>query len=637
MKKERLHQLYLILASSGEWHLASELASRLHTTTRTINNYVNEINRSSEYGTLILSSFRGYRWDPSAQHARARAEDEVESYGTASDERYWYILRRIILEQVDYDELLDDLFLSESTIDSDLQKVRDLARRHGVRLRKVHGKLFLNGRRSDIRKLSFLCVMQFYSRKTVTTRVVKDSFPMYDCEMLYEILIETLEKYCITMNAYADSTLFLLVMLQYWDVMHGTGMTGSESLISDIHEHIEYDAASELALLFREKTGAVYNPWEIEYLAAVICSMTEPVSEDAPMPFVDDGDLYENTVANLSNAGLALGLDMTEEKNVNRMMSYMQRLILRSRMGFVIRDLTFQSLKVRHPVIHDVSAWILIFAARQHDIQIDRNEVGFLAKFLCGLASDHIYPYDMSVDTTLICPSFGDFPHALIKDLNAHLGDSVNIHAVTGYVDAKDIDKSNEELYLSVMTVSGIPHCVNISLYPRAADYRHIYTELHRIKTKSYCERLAAKLELLLCPEIAVYEAPNTKGETIIKEICDDLHNKGLIREGYMDDIAERESMDPSIYNSSIAIPHMCSDSVVHNFVQIALFPKPVELGETKISILCIIGFVPGKLAKLYDLFDLCIKVFTNRQTANALLRAYDRESLLEILQTVPV
>lgn len=635
MKKERLHQLYLILASSGEWHLASDLAFRLHTTTRTIRNYVDEINRNSDDGPLIISSFRGYRWNPAIHQTKVRAEAERQDYGSSSDERYWYILRRIILERVNYGDLIDDLFISESTIDGDLQKVRELARRHGVRLRRVRDRLFLNGRRSDIRKLSFLCVMQFYSRKNVTTQIVKDSFPMYNCKLLYEILNETLEKYCITTNAYADSTLFLLVMLQYWDVMHGTDMTESESVISDIHEHIEFDAAMELALLYKEKTGADYNKWEIEYLAAVICSMTEPISGDEPLPFADDGDLYENTIENLHNASIALGVDLLENSIVNRMMSYIQRLIIRSKMGFIIRDLTFQSVKSSHPVVQDVSAWILIFTARQHGIQIDRNEVGFLAKFLCGLVKDHLDKYEMTVDTTLICPSFGDFPHILVDALTTRLGESVKIHKVIDSAGTEDIDKSRAELFLSVVPVPEIPHCVNISLYPRSADYRHIYTELHRIKMKAYCERLAKKMEHLLCPEIVVHDSSAYNGDQIVKSVCYDLQRSGFVREGFMADIAERENMDPSVYSSNIALPHVYSESVIRNFVQIALFPKPVVWDESRISILCIIGIIPGTPSELYDLFDLCIKVLSNQHIANALLRAYDRKSFLEILQTI--
>lgn len=636
MKKERIHQLYMLLASSNEWFLAGDLAMMLHTTTRTVQNYVNEINQSSPDGPLIESSFRGYRWAPDPRQKSVGSNSQVPADSLSSDERFWHILRKIITEQTDYEQLLSDLYISEATLDSDLQKIRTLTRQHGVRLRNVKGKIFLYGKRSDIRRLSYLCIVQSFKGRAITFSGIKEIFCQYDCSLLYRELGGILASCQMTTNAYADNTLFLLIMIQYWDLMHGVVMTESESIVTDLKEHTEFKAAGRLAAVYEEKTGVRYNQWEVEYLAAVIISMCEFTGSHHSVPFSDYPDLKKNTLANLKHASLALGVSLTDDPMIiEHMTDYMQRLIIRSKMGFIVIDLTFQSLKIGYPVVQDVSAWILIFTSRQYGLHIDRNEVGFLAKYLYGLIRDHKYLFDLCVDTTLICPSFGGFPSELINTLNKHLGTSIRLHSVIDSYDPSHDDGQADELLLSVIPVPDVANCVNISLYPRAADFRHIYSELHRIKSRLYCDHLANIMEQYLCPEIVINSKPNQKCALVLKDVCDNLQTSGYIVSGFAEELAEREQMDPSIYHSNILLPHVRSNSVRRNFIHIALFTKPGIWEDTKISMLCIIGIIDGPTSELYEIYDLCIKVFSNQHNISALLKAYDRSSFIDILHTL--
>ena len=635
MKKDRIHQLYMILVSSNEWFLAEDLAMQLHTTTRTIQNYVNEINNTSPNGQLIVSSFRGYRWAPEPRQKSTSKNNYALMDSMSPEDRYWYILGKIIAEQTDYERLLCDLFISDTTFDSDLQKIRILARQHGVRLRKVKGKLFLNGRKSDIRHLRYLCIIQNSKNRNITFSEIKELFLQYDCSTLYKELERILATYHMTANAYAHSTLFLLIMIQYCALMHGSVMTESESIITDLHAHIEFTVASELASVYEEKTGTRYNKWEVEYLSTVIISMCEFTSKNHSMQFADYRNLKDNTVLNLKDASLALGVSLLDGATIEKMTCYMQRLIIRNKMGFIIRDLTFQSMKAAYPVIQDVSAWILILISKQYGLQIDRNEVGFLAKYLYGLIKDHKYRFDFPVDTTLICPSFGEFPSELVSSLTKHLGESINLNSI---IDSYDPDSSymqSQGLLLSVIPVPEVSHCVYISLYPRAADFRHIYSELHRIKMKIYCEHLANIMEQYLYPEIVICNKPNLNGILVLDDICDTLQKSGYITSGFADDIAEREQMDPSIYHSNIALPHVRSKNVRRNFIQIALFVKPAKWGEANIDLLCIIGIIDGVSQHLYEIYDLCTKVFSDQQNIRILLKAHNRSSFIDILRTI--
>ena len=62
MKQENISKLKDYLINRSSWVTASELASYLHTTPRTVQNYIREINRQKK--DLIISSQNGYLFNP---------------------------------------------------------------------------------------------------------------------------------------------------------------------------------------------------------------------------------------------------------------------------------------------------------------------------------------------------------------------------------------------------------------------------------------------------------------------------------------------------------------------------------------------------------------------------------------------
>ena len=93
MKQENLLQLSAYLADVGDYVSGEELAARFHMTTRTIRNYVAEINASAENMPFILTSRRGYRWNipadsplvsrvPSNRILRRRRSEAVTFYAS---------------------------------------------------------------------------------------------------------------------------------------------------------------------------------------------------------------------------------------------------------------------------------------------------------------------------------------------------------------------------------------------------------------------------------------------------------------------------------------------------------------------------------------------------------------------------
>ena len=112
MKETRIKRLLSYLMVTEGWHSAEELASYLHTTTRTIRNYIHEL--QSRPDVMIESSVRGYRWAPGSSIAYVAMYPTDTTPFTPTD-RMLYALRHFLwLEKIPVETLMQELVTAPS-------------------------------------------------------------------------------------------------------------------------------------------------------------------------------------------------------------------------------------------------------------------------------------------------------------------------------------------------------------------------------------------------------------------------------------------------------------------------------------------------------------------------------------------
>lgn len=639
MKQNNLYILFQYISASNDWLSADELASYLHTTNRTVRNYIRELNQSSLAGDLILSSHKGYLLNKNISHSALPASIAHISRTKLPDtpkERCWYLIRKIIIEKVNIDSLIDNLSIGEGTMDTDIQEVRKIARAHNLRLRKRKDTLSFDGKESDIRLLSYHCILETEKNEVLSYHFIVNAFPEYPCGEISAILKNILFKYGLTANAYTRYELFLLVILQYRQINCGRSISSPECPVPALQNYYDFTVACELAEMLETHSGNSYNLWEREYLAALLISKTETPWLSKYNLIPNYVSLRNSTIVCLQRTGYVLRTNLTEDAFIDYLTCYFQRLFVRQAMCFSSRDYVFQSLKNSHPLIQDASAWILLYLSEQYHIKIERNEVGFLTRILCDRILTSGYSADYSVNCTLICPSFGKYPDELVRTLEQHLGDAITIRTIIDSLDIDNMDDSSS-LYLSVLPVQNLQHLIHISLYPRAADFRHIYTEIHKIKMALYVDKLVEYLGKYLTAETFESSVNPSSKTNILQHICQKLIRLGYVDEAFKEQIIKRESMDCSVFNNHTAIPHTSDKSIRRSFIYLFISRYPVLWEENRVNMICMIGTRETEIHEMQILYDLSIKVFSSYRNVNALLNAGDPETFMDILKSTPL
>jgi lichenan operon transcriptional antiterminator len=132
---------------------AAELAEKLGVTTRSVRSYVTAAKAAAHPLPIISSSTNGYRLNREA-YASFSSGTRPREQNTPRD-RVHHLVRRLTEapDGLDIHDLAESLYVSESTLESDLRKVKALGEDAGLVLRRRGSVVTLAGEEAEHRRL----------------------------------------------------------------------------------------------------------------------------------------------------------------------------------------------------------------------------------------------------------------------------------------------------------------------------------------------------------------------------------------------------------------------------------------------------------------------------------------------------
>ena len=288
MKGTRIKRLLSYLMVTEGWHSAEELASYLHTTTRTIRNYMHEL--QSRPDVMIESSVRGYRWAPGSSIAYVAMYPSDTTPFTPTD-RMLYALRHFLwLEKIPVETLMQELMVSDRTFDQDLNRLRKLFRQFGLSLHRRRDVLLLTGMETGRRRLILFCIKQVSKVDYLTLDFLVSGFRYLDVQFVHKTLMSVLPKHNLHINGYQVYELLLLMLIQIEQIQRGNLIEPLQNQYQFISQSPDYAASVEISTQINRHSAVAYTSSEVFYLALLLFCKTACISDIYPsgIPFYED-------------------------------------------------------------------------------------------------------------------------------------------------------------------------------------------------------------------------------------------------------------------------------------------------------------------------------------------------------------
>ena len=203
------------LSQTEGWVTAAELSDQLGVTTRSVRSYVTAAKAAAHPLSIISSSTTGYRLNREAYATFASGALRRTSDGSTPQDRVHHLVRRLTEapEGVDIHALADSLFVSESTIEGDLRKVKTLGEDAGLALTRRGSLVALVGSEGDRRRILGKLFRSESAQGFLELESVQKEFASENLGAFKTDLIALLDSHGYFVNEYGINSVLLHVAI----------------------------------------------------------------------------------------------------------------------------------------------------------------------------------------------------------------------------------------------------------------------------------------------------------------------------------------------------------------------------------------------------------------------------------------
>lgn len=616
MKKEKKDAFLNYLASQNGWSTASNLASYFKVSTRTIRNYVNEINKEKK---LILSSQEGY------QLSNWKEKDSSSVSSDTPSKRMNMILKELIIhtEGLDIFDLSEKIFVSISTIENDVVNANNIIKPFHLKIRHKKDRIALIGNETAKRKLMSHIISQETSRDFLSVKTVQAAYKAYNISHLKENIVSILSNYNLFVNEYTMNNILLHLVITIDRIKKNNTVTQNLHL-KNLKGNLEMNAAKDIAEMIEKQYNITFNEAERYYLVLLLSSKTTILNFKSLTPETLTNYLDEHYVqlakALLDKVHESYYIDIYDDEFFVKFTLHIRNLIFRAKNNQIAKNPLTYKLKDSYPLIYEISVFISNEMQKIEDIVIKEDEIAYIA-FHIGSFFERKKELENKILCAVVCPNYYDMQMQLVQKLEVKFRGSIEIIQISA--EANDLLTEDIELIITTLPIkTGQIPSVFVHPYITEVDYDHIQTQLLKLSERKAIIKVKNYLEMFFNEELFMKNIYLESHEEYIKYMSQRLYEKKYVNADYSDAVLEREKMSSTAFNNYVAVPHSMKMDALKTGICIIINDKPVKWGEETVQIITMIAINKRERNIFSNVFESFINILSEWENVKELAKA---------------
>jgi lichenan operon transcriptional antiterminator len=601
---------------------ATELAERLGVTTRSVRSYVTAAKAAAHPLPIISSSTTGYRLNRDA-YAQFASGSRPSDSNTPRD-RVHHLVRRLseASDGIDIHLLADSLYVSESTIEGDLRKVRALAEESGLSLNRRGSVVAFVGSESDVRRMLSRLFHSESAQGFLELENVQREFASEDLGAFKTDLIAMLDSQGYFVNEYGVSSVLLHVAIAVDRVSRDQPLPSTGDVTTEALTRTPVTAA--LADLVRRHFSVSLGPTDLEYLSKLMTTrvvtpgQNEPVSDVAATHVdPDDLDIVRRIVALVREEYL---VDLNDEAFMVRLALHVGNLVARAQQNSYSRNPLVRSIKTSYPMIYDLAVFVASQVQRAKTIPINDDEISYIALHV-GSHLERQSRREERVTVAIVCPNYYDMHLILRERIENALGDELSVEIVVTRTDVDWSEFATDLVLTTIATRAVGENTVVIQPFLTKADIETIRRAIARLRLHRRRQQIKDDLLLYFDESLFVRNSPAESEVEMIRALGELMLDRGIIDESYVTGAIERELLSSTAFTDTIAVPHAMAMSASRTAIAIAVNETPMQWGDTRVNVVALVAFSAAGRRAFQTVFDQFVEVFADRNEVSGLIK----------------
>lgn len=620
---DKYERLLDYLSQTDGWVTAGELADQLGVTTRSVRSYVTAAKAAAHPLPIITASTSGYRLNREAYASFSGQSRTRDGHSDTPRDRVHHLARRLTEAPagLDIHSLADSLYVSESTIEGDLRKVKSLAEDAGLTLSRKGSVVNLTGSEADYRRLLSRLFRSESAQGFLELEYVRSDGAHTGLGDFKTDLLAMLSSQGYFVNEYGVNSVMLHVAIAVERV-------GIEHRLTVDNPNAVDDAISpSLSALVQKHFGVVLDAGDLEYLARLLTTRVITPGQNEPVQSVVDNYVVPEDLATVQRIVEQVAeeylVDLDDEAFMVRLSLHLGNLIARARDNSYSRNPLGRSIKTSYPMIYDVAVFMASLIQRERNILINDDEISYIALHL-GSYLERQSRREERVTCAIVIPGYYDVHQVLREKIEAQLGSELSVEVV---VTRTDVDWDDFSTDLVLTTIADRPFAENVVViqpFLTEADVEAVRKAISRLRRHRRRAQIKDDLLRYFDPALFLRNHHADDETAMIRDLGDLMVERGIIDSSYIDGAIERELLSSTAFTDTIAVPHAMAMTATSTSIAIAVNETPMEWGENRVNVIALIAFSASGRASFQTVFDQIVDVFSERARVLELIRKSD-------------
>lgn len=573
-KKEK--QIIQYLTKDKEQFVTSkELAAHMGCSDRTIRTYYKTlVEKLDNHSGLDLISKQGYGYKLDILDDDAYADfleenhinDHHFNYQSVTDinDRYNFLLNKLLFEQneIYFDDLADELFVSRSTLSSDFKKIREKFKPYHLKIEsKANKGVYVMGQERDKRRFimdyfidsGFINTMHSYVDNELLNQ--KISF-----EELTIIVLDECREGGLKLSDFVIQNLVIHIALAIRRITEGfriSKVSDDEVVLRGLAER---RVAENILKRVSVSTGIHFPIEEVDYITLHLvskghgnsCHISEVLQEQVRQELIDSIDHINPTVKN-------------DFQLIEGLLAHLSTMYIRLQGKVVMENPLTAEIQANYRDMYQLAERVVSNMPTFSPYTLSPNEIAYIA--LHFMAAKERYKEQRKYNVLVICATGYGSAQMLKSRIENELGNLVSITDVIGYYEINDeklkgidfivssIDLSNLMFNIPVFTVSVFLN--DEELKDIKQGIAHLNTSMANVEDHQAELSVKDVFDDYFSEDYFFLMSDATK-EDVLKKLAESIsvNENDQFEKRLLDMMKQREAMSSIVFGENIAVPH---------------------------------------------------------------------------------
>lgn len=553
-----------------EYLKADSIAKKLSVSEKTVRVTIAEINTRAGKPVILSLKGKGYQLSPDA------LAEETDISVAVGDGRQLSSLLHILFEpDVDYYELADRLFISESTLEKDIAAINVIIRKSlsGIVVRRKNNRLFLEGNEEDKRSVLFNFLMKELEECSYDFACITYVFRLCDIMSIKRTILDFIREEQLLLN---DIEIMHLIL---YSAIMAERVKSGHSIIRFIGQEGDQGRSYRLCGRLETETGMILPESEKEFLYLLFQNkMGMPVQSQ------EEENLHKEFLrAALNGIYSNYNVDLQgDEMFQQNLLVHLMDLYHRAKTGQFVNNPLVGDIKNTYPLIYDISVYLAMKMQEYFDIRLQEDEIGYISLHI-GATMDRKHTRRKKI--VIISPNRNAVSDFIENAMRQHFNQTIEILGTYSLFAIDEIIKQMPDLIVTTTPIQArfqcpVFQCSNLITYREIDSIKQLLANQEFGALENRLELLQQFDNRLFYPLLELQSK-----EDIIRFLCDRLVEEGYCDEHYVNYVMERESIAATSFSNYIAIPHPVEMAAQKNGIAVATLKDDVIWGENKVRI----------------------------------------------------